>query len=539
MNISTDQKDQKDLTLKFFLALCSYFTLHIALRVTLSGSLDYDEAEQALLSQWLLAGYTEQPPLYTWIQYFLFALFGKNVFAVSLLKNGLLLLTYICVFFAAKEILRDTRSAILAALSLLLIPQIGWESQRDMTHTTLVVFAAAATLWQVMRLIKTQSLTNYCILGLLLGTGILAKANFALFLAVLLLTLSSFSEGRKLIFSKKICAGLLITIAFGGTYFLWISGNQDIVFSSTHKFEREIGNYWTKGTASLIGTSFQFLTPLWLICLCIFPAGFSLKQNHEDCFHRQFINRYMLFLFLVLFVVVLAGKVTFVKDRWLQPLLFVAPIFFFARLSPITITPTRYKLFLRIVAVAALAIYLAFTIRVVGASYAESFYRLKLDIEFALNTRVVAAPYTGSFSRLNFPFNTFAEEMRRLGFANGLIISDNRFIAGNLHIQFPGSAALIPEYRFERLVDRTRYSQAAVVWQAAQSLAIPADLQIFLEKTYNIKVADYPIYYLEHPYLFARSETVALVVLFFPLAELPKSEAITGQAEVIPSLTHL
>ena len=523
MKISTDQKDQNYLTLKFFLALCGYFALHIALRVALSGSLDYDEAEQALLSQWLLAGYTEQPPLYTWIQYFLFALFGKNVFAVSLLKNGLLLLTYTCVFFAAEGILRDTRSAILAALSLLLIPQIGWESQRDMTHTTLVVFAAAATLWQVMRLIKAQSLTNYCILGLLLGTGILAKANFALFLAVVLLTLSSFSEGRKVIFSKKIIVSLLITTAFSGPYILWMVDNQDIVFSATHKFEREIENYWSKGAVSLITTSFQFLTPLWLIYLCIFPSGFGLKQNHKDGFHQQFLNRYMLFLFLVLVVVVLAGKVTFVKDRWLQPLLFVVPIFFFARLSPIAITQTRYALFLRIVAVTALAIYLAFTIRVVGASYAESFYLLKHDIELIFNTRVVPPPYTGSFCRLNYPFNTFAEEMRRLGFTNGLIISDNRFIAGNLNIQFPGSTALIPEYRFERLVDRTRYSQAAVVWQAAQSLAIPADLQIFLEKTYNLKVADYPVYYLEHPYLFARSETVAIVVLFFPLVGLPKT----------------
>ncbi len=523
MNISTDQKDQNDLTLKFFLALCGYFALHIALRVALSGSLDYDEAEQALLGQWLLAGYTEQPPLYTWIQYFLFALFGKNVFAVSLLKNGLLLLTYICVFFAAKEILRDTRSAMLAALSLLLIPQIGWESQRDMTHTTLVVFAAAATLWQAMRLIKTQSLTNYCVLGVLLGTGILAKPNYFLFVAVLLLTFFSFAECRKVILSKKILVSILITAAFVGTYVLWIVENQDIVFSATHKFEREIDNYWNKGITSLLVTSLLFLTPLWLIFLCLFPAGFALRQNHQDGFHWKFISRYMLFLFLVLFVVVLAGKVTFVKDRWLQPLLFVTPIFFFARLSPIAITPTRCTLFLRIVAVAALAIYLAFTIRVVGASYAESFYRMKLDIEFALNTRVVAAPYSGSFCRLNYPFNTLAEEMRRLGFANGLIISDNRFIAGNLHIQFPGSAALIPEYRLERLVDRTRYSQAAVVWQAAQSPAIPADLQIFLEKTYNLKVTDYPVYYLEHPYLFARSETIALAVLFFPLAELPKT----------------
>lgn len=497
LKMATDYRAQNNLTRPFILTLCGYFALHIALRVVLSGSLDYDEAEQALLGQWLLAGYTEQPPLYTWMQHFLFVLFGKDVFAVSLLKNGLLLLTYICVFFTAREILHDDRPAILAAVSLLLIPQIGWESQRDMTHTTLAVFAAAATLWQVMRLMSSGSHTNYCILGLLLGTGILAKANFALFVVVLLLTLFSFTEGRKVIFSRKILLSLLITTAFTGTYLLWMADNQDIVFSATHKFKREIENAWQKGPISLIVKSFEFLTPLWFICLCVFPAGFRSKGNPEGGFYGNFMHRYMLFLFLTLLVVVLAGKVTFVKDRWLQPLLFATPIFFFTRLTPTAITPRRFKIYLRIVTVAALAIYLTFTIRVVGASFIDN------------------------FCRLNYPFTSVAEEMRRRGFTHGLIISDDRFIAGNLHVQFPASTALIPEYRFEKLVDRTRSSQVAVVWQTGLSVDIPAGLQDFLENTYNIQVSDYQVHFLEQPYLFARTETVTLAIIFFPLAALP------------------
>lgn len=129
--MTTDSSDSYNLTLKFLLLLGCYFSLHIVLRVIISDSLDYDEAEQALLGQWLLAGYTEQPPLYTWIQYGLFKLFGKGVFAISLLKNSLLYLTYIFVFFSSREVLRDGRAAILATASLLLIPQIAWESQRD------------------------------------------------------------------------------------------------------------------------------------------------------------------------------------------------------------------------------------------------------------------------------------------------------------------------------------------------------------------------------------------------------------------------
>jgi len=491
----TTNSDEKNLAVPFLLVICGYFALHVVLRVSLSGSLDYDEAEQALLSQWLLAGYTEQPPLYSWIQHFLFVLFGKTVFAVSLLKNSLLLLTYICVFFAARILLKNDRPAILATVSLLLIPQIAWESQRDMTHTTLVVFTAAATLWQTLRLLNSRTLANYCILGLLLGTGILAKANFALFLTVLLLTLSSFPEGRKILFSKKILLSLLIALLMSGAYLLWMSNNQDIVFSATHKFKRRLEYPWLKGSIDLVTTTFQFLTPLWLLCLLVFPAGFTNKIQGEGDFHRRFINRFMLFLFVVLLAVVLIGKVTYVKDRWLQPLLFVAPIFFFARLPREVITAKRFKIFLSITGTAALAIYLAFTIRVVGASY------------------------IGNFCRLNYPYNTVAAEMRRIGFDTGLIISDDRFVAGNLHLQFPTSTALIPEYRFETLVDKDRYVQAAVVWQANSSLDIPEDLSGFIDKTYGIGLSNYPIYYMTHPYHFARTETLTLAVILFPLSE--------------------
>jgi lipopolysaccharide core galacturonosyltransferase RgtB len=505
MQPATEQRKTNTLTLPFFLALGGYFALHIALRVALSGSLDYDEAEQALLGQWLLAGYTEQPPLYTWLQHLFFVLLGKNVFAVSLLKNGILFLTYTCFFFASRIILGDNRQAMLAAFSLLLIPQIGWESQRDMTHTTLVVFATAATIWQTMRLLKIQSLINYCVFGLLLSIGILAKANFFIVIAALLLTLSSFAEGRRILFSKRFLVGLIITVALTAFYVLWMIDNQDIVFSTTYKFKRTFESSWyraienpyCKGMLYLVANSILLLTPLWLIYLLIFPAGFSWKRNTQCGFHRQFIKKYLLLLFFILLVVVIAGKVSYVKDRWLQPLLFVVPIFFFARISPATITLARFKTFLSIVAFAAVAIYIAFTIRVVGASY------------------------IGSFCRLNYPFTAFAEDLRKLNFTNGLIISDDRFLAGNFHFQFPDGTALIPEYGFEKLVENHRYAQAAIVWHAEQSLGVPVTLQTFIEKTYGIQVGKYPVHYLQHRYLFARNETITLAVLILPLPPHP------------------
>jgi len=488
-------KNPKHMTPGFLLLLFCYFSLHIVLRVVVSDSLDYDEAEQALLGQWLLAGYTEQPPLYTWVQHFLFELFGKNVFAVSLWKNLLLFLTYVCVFFGAREILKCPRKAILATCSLLLIPQICWESQRDMTHTTLVVFAAAATLLQTMRCVKNQHLINYCILGLLLSIGILAKVNFALFTSILFLTLALFPEGRKVIFSKKMLVTLMIIIALTGSYFLWMANNQDIVFSATHKFKQATTNAYLKGTGSLIANSFLFLTPLWLVYLLIFPKGFGKSQIQDPDFHNRFIRNYILTLFLVLLAVVLLFKVTYVKDRWLQPLLFAAPIFFFSRMDSAGISARQFKFFLRTVAVAAIGVFMAFTIRTVGASYIHK------------------------FCRLNYPFSVMAENIRESGFTGGIILSDNRFIAGNMHFQFPGSTAIIPEYRFEDIIHGSDHSSAIVLWKADYAQVIPEKLATFIEKTYGVRATDFPVSYYENPYKYARTETVRLAVMQIPISK--------------------
>ncbi|PHR25895.1 MAG: hypothetical protein COA36_13580 [Desulfotalea sp.] len=495
MIMPATNSDEKGKTLQFLLILACYFGLHILLRVTVSHSLDYDEAEQAMLSQWLLPGYTEQPPLYTWIQHYLFRIFGESVFAVSLLKNSLLFLTYVFVFLSSRIILTNNRAAILATCSLLLIPQIAWESQRDMTHTTLVVFAAAASLYQAMRLMEKRTCFNYILWGLFLGIGFMAKANFGLFVVILLLTLSTFSEGRKVLFNWKIIFSLSVLFGLAGNYFYWMFNNQDIVFSATKKFKRAVDNYYIKGSISLVANSFLFLTPLWLFYLIFFPSGFDAKWWEERTFHQKFIARYIVFFFLVLLLVVLFFKVTYVKDRWLQPLLFAVPILFFSRVPSDKLTAGRCKGFLTVVGIAATTIYLAFTIRVTGASYIER------------------------FCRMNYPFIPMAEDIRATGFDSGLIISDNRFLAGNMHFQFPSSPALIPEFHFEDLPATQGFNNALVIWMADRSADVPEKLSSFLSDKYGINAEEYKVEYFEHLYKFARTEKVRLAVIFVPLKQ--------------------
>ncbi|SHO46903.1 ArnT family glycosyltransferase [Desulfopila aestuarii] len=484
-------ENQKRQAFIFLIILALYFGLHIVLRVVISNSLDYDEAEQAMLAQWLLPGYTEQPPLYTWLQHGLFQLIGRNVLAVSVLKNLLLFLTYFFVFLAAQIILKNNRSAILATASILLIPQIGWESQRDMTHTLLVVCASSAALWQGLKLLQRNSWLQYIFLGIIFSVGILAKTNFLLFAAILSITLATFPEGRKVVFSRKSLLTLAVTLLLTSPYLVWMYNHQEILFSTTHKFKQGREQFYLLGPLSLVRSSFLFLAPLLVIFLAIFPTIFQNRRKDIHDFHQRFIGRYIIIVFITVLLTVLLFQVTYVKDRWLQPLLFAFPIFLFSRLAETELTTRRFKMYSTIVGTAALTIYLAFTLRAVAAE--------KMD----------------KFCRLNYPISSFANDIARSGFTHGLIVSDDRFLAGNFSFAFPDSTAIIPGYNFEK--NGATPTKAAIIWLANRTKQPPKELTTFFLEKYNLDLTTSQAQYFEHPYLYATKSTITLGALIFDL----------------------
>src|SRR5262245_55290931 len=122
----------------FLILLALYLAAHAAIRLELSRSLEFDEAEQLVFVQSPTLGYSAQPPLYTWALFPLVQVFGTNVFALTLLKIGLLGAMYLLLYRVARHVLGDERLACLAAFSPLLVPCFGWEAIRMMTHTALL-----------------------------------------------------------------------------------------------------------------------------------------------------------------------------------------------------------------------------------------------------------------------------------------------------------------------------------------------------------------------------------------------------------------
>jgi hypothetical protein len=64
-----------------------YLFVHLSVRILFSQTLQVDDAEQIRHAQELLLGYPiPQPPMYSWLSWGSFQLFGSGLFALTLIK---------------------------------------------------------------------------------------------------------------------------------------------------------------------------------------------------------------------------------------------------------------------------------------------------------------------------------------------------------------------------------------------------------------------------------------------------------------------
>ncbi len=400
----------------WWIALCAYFGAHVVLRVALGDGLELDEAEQVLWTQQLALGYGTQPPLYTWLQWAVFQVLGVSVTSLALLKNGLLSLTYVFTFLAGRTLMPASLAA-LASASMLLIPQIGWESQRDLTHSVVCTTAAAATLWLVLALRQRPTPVRYLALGLVVGLGVLAKYSYAVFATALLFALLAAPETRTLLATRWTVAALTLALLVVLPHGVWLAAHLDQATQGTlAKMGAQARLPWPQGVVRGLGSGalavLSFLTPLWLVLVALFVRRGAAAAAPPPGAGCGLLRRYLAALALLLLALVLAGAATQFKDRWMQPLLFLAPLAFFGCAPQLAVHP-RLRMLGRLLAGWALLVLALIALR---------------------------APLDGwrdTPDELNLPARALAQALREAGFDGAAIVSDDRHLAGVLRLQFP------------------------------------------------------------------------------------------------------
>jgi hypothetical protein len=473
--------------LPVFLAI--YFGAHVLIRVSISGTLALDEAEQVLLSQWFQWGYSGQPPLYAWTQHLVFEFLGTNLFALALLKNGLLFLAYYFFWLTARRLWPDRPGLVtLAVLSWLLIPQIVWEAQRDLSHSVLVLTLASASLYSVARALMPgmsegdqpgsgPGMLWYVAYGALMGLGMLSKYNFVVFAGALNLALLSLPEGRALLLNPRILVALTCAVAIAFPHFTWAFVHWDVAVRSLSKVEASAQNNRLVGLGVLALSGVSFLTPLWLAWLGLFPGLFRRSDARRETVLCRLVQRYLIVLVLGLVLGVLALGIGHVKERWMIPFLFLVPLFFFSGAGGAPLNRRKARWFRRLALAAA-----ALTLLISGF-------------------RALLGPTLGATTRVNYPFDDVAAELERGGFRGGYLLAHNAWFAGNLLRRFPGARAYVPGFVLPD-PDVGSGQTVLAVWDAVRSEGLPEEMREDLAGRFGLDPAGAEPMYSVFPYNF-------------------------------------
>lgn len=435
-----------------------YFSLHVAARRIASPAVDFDESELVFLSQWFAAGYNSQPPMYTWVQSAAFSLLGYSVFALALVKNLFLGATIVAIFATVRLATRDDRPAAVAAFGTLTIPQIAWESHRDLSHTVAVTFFAVALVYTVVRLARRPSWTGYAMIGLAAGFGMLSKYNFALVIVGVLAAAVSIPRYRDRLFDRRFALTVTLAIGLVTPHAIWLIDHLRLASSKTLATmgERADGGWLADVAAGslaliscLVGCLALTLFLFWLFRFGDRKGWFDRRESPPrnattvPVGRRHFpgpppstdklptdptwtdqvelgrlLGRTLAVILGLLLLMILSGHATEFKNRWLQPFVVLVPAFL------VVSWPTLSR-------------------RYVRSRMIVSGYVVMATVLVAIVLRPILSDDGTEPNQLNIDFRQLAEQIRE---SPRVVVASDMRIAGNLRLRLPHTVVLSEDH---------------------------------------------------------------------------------------------
>jgi len=427
---------------RFPYVIAAYFLLQIIVRLITTDGVTVDESEQVMLTQYFALGYNAQPPLYTWLQMIFFTVFGKNIFAIALLKNLTLFAIYIFTYATALLVTENRSKAALAAMGLLFLPQIVWEAQIDQIHTVLLTASTAAFFYFYFYTVQKQTLAGYLLLGVTAACGVLAKYNFVIVVFALLVASLLVADYRKRIFNKKLALSIAVATVLTLPHIIWFLGHMDLATNETisrMSMDQE-GHYLADilhGMLELVVSYLAFVAVFLVFYLALFRKQLAFRPLNPTA---KLLAIYIAVTFGAIMVIVLVSQSTNIKERWLQPFLFILPLLAFLLTD------------LQQVKARSIRIYSA-----MGTLFC-------LIVMLVIPLRVVFVDYDSKPHRENYPFRAVTEKLNdsSLGEQRLLILTEDKFIGGNLKLFMKESTLITPSIPLQQYAPE---DTVLVVWQ--------------------------------------------------------------------------
>lgn len=438
------------------IALAVYFLLCVGLRIIASPTLEADDAEQALLSQYLALGYGPQPPFYNWLLYGTVHVFGLSVATLTVLKQLFLFLC--CLFYglAARLVIKDMAISAIAMLGILTLPPVFLLSQRDLSHTVAALFAVSLFLYFFLRTLQRPSFYSYVMTGVAVGIGVISKYNFVLVPCAAILAILPERELRARIFDWRVIVSMLVAAVIFLPHGSWVISHINAA-SDTIVEEMKEGSsghrltHIVKGTFSLLSAIAVGSALPMLFFAVISPARIPDIWRAQSQGTRV-VGRMLFFCLVGVFLVVLGIDATHIRQKWLAVFLILWPLYLGLKLEAANINlEGRFGR-------TAIPVFVIITTVVIG-----------------LSARAYVSPMIGDYGKTNMPFHGLFAELTENGTRlPALVMAGDSFTAGNTRLNLPDVKVLSPSLQQEQLsADLLSLGPTLIVWSDDGKLAPP------------------------------------------------------------------
>jgi len=317
--------------------ILAYFAAQMAIRLGFSGNLETDEAQFVGTTHFALGYGNSHPPVYNWLVGSALHLTGSWPAAVALVKTAFLAGTYLCIYDAGRRISGQQLTGLIAAASLLFLPQVVWKSQITLAHSVMVMFGVAATLHAVMLIRDRGGLGDFLWLGVAVAAGAFAKYNYFLALAAIVAAAFSVRALRDKLFVPRLIWPVALVAVLYLPHVIWALANLPDTTERIAKLEREhplfslvdvpllgIDGLLALGVATLAWAG--PLVAVWFIVWRFTPAEGPRGLDDGRAVAARFFARVTLFGVGLFALVILAGDFHAVHERYMTPLLMAVPL---------------------------------------------------------------------------------------------------------------------------------------------------------------------------------------------------------------------
>ncbi|HEY7382453.1 MAG TPA: glycosyltransferase family 39 protein [Beijerinckiaceae bacterium] len=390
-------------------------------RYSVSRTLALDEARTVEMAQEFAAGYTaRQPPLYDQASWLLAQLLGPGAPSHLVLRFVCIALIGLLTFAAVARATGQERSAAAASLSLSFHYFFGWYHHQWGTHTLVLCMAA---LWSFVALIdfaERPGGARALLLGAAIGLGLVSKFSFLLFLAGLFGAALTLPDLRRAAQSPWIVAAGVVALAVCAPYLIWLASVHADVLGTvqTHLVQTRQSHLVRAlvGLGLLLWSLVAFTMPWAAIIAALVPRAFDprVRRDVPPTLGERLAARTTVIAAALAAAGIVAAGATNVGERYMHPLLVLAPVIVFGRLAGVDGTAPK----LRLVAGAA-----------VSAAVVLVALRLALPTIDNLTQKTVRTA--------NLPFEALAAQMAARGYDHGTALATDVREAGNLRSFLP------------------------------------------------------------------------------------------------------